>query len=166
MPWIAEPHLRSPAEEVTVAEQEAYISLSPDIQELLSDNGTSIEELLALEHVDVRVELRTDPAASAGDQDKELVILLLGTAAIIAAVTPLLSRVIARISNRRLVITEKVLLPVQDADGNVIRDRTGEPLLYWADRHKLMEKSRGDHERTSAKVSGPISLELQLESSQ
>jgi ssDNA-binding replication factor A large subunit len=55
----------------------------------------------------------------------------LASAAVVAAATPILRELIRTLSGRETAIRERRLVPVEDSAGEVLRDETGEPTLYW-----------------------------------
>jgi len=42
---------------------------------------------------------------------------------------------------------EVVLVPVEDSDGNVIKDASGEPVMNWIKRSKILESTRDQNQQ-------------------
>jgi hypothetical protein len=146
-------------------QRELVVYASPEVEELLADNEIDLVELLRSEGLEVSRGSATEgiPVAEAGL--KEPVTILLASAAVIASLTPIISRVISSLSHRRVVTKERLLVPVEDSIGNIVRDSGGNPLLHWVDRTRLLESAAKPSDRTSLKVDSPIGLTINFEAS-
>ena len=60
--------------------QQMYILFSPEIEELLADNQTSIGELLKREGVDVKEVFAKDPAKAPDSMERDAVLILFSDA--------------------------------------------------------------------------------------
>lgn len=110
--------------------EQIYVFLSPEVQQVLLDHETDIEELLRRADSVATVATGSDPAADSTGK-KEPAIILLASAAVIAAATPLLREVIQALAGRHTVLTERRLVAVLDGDGKVVRGSNGDPVLHW-----------------------------------
>jgi hypothetical protein len=122
-------------------QQPIFIFASPDIQEILTDNQISIADILRQKGFDVSEGFAKDPAQGAGSGYKDAATVILASAALVAAFTPIISQVISTLAHRAVLVREMTLLPVVDDKGNVVRDASGEPKLYWAPHTRLVEST-------------------------
>lgn len=139
-----------------------HVHSSTEIEEALADNGVTIADLLAQQGVPLETEVGSDPA-SGDDGNKEAVTIILATAGLVMAATPLLKRGIRPLVHKSVVATERVLVPVEDSQGNVVRDAEGQPVLRWIDRSRLIESAASDPNQ-KIEISG-FGIELKLEES-
>jgi hypothetical protein len=116
-----------------------FIFASPEIQEILADNRIGIGDILRQEGFDVSESFAQDPAEAAGSGYKDAATVILASAALIAMLTPIISKVISTLAHRAVLVREMELLPVVDEQGDVVRDASGEPTLYWAPRARVVE---------------------------
>jgi hypothetical protein len=115
--------------------------LSPEIEAFLAANNLDLGELVRSRGVDVRKRLGSDPANPSGGE-KELLTVLVGSAVLIATITPILVEVIQQLSGRSAVVVERHLRAVEDSSGNVVRDKDSQPILHWVEVPRLIEPSR------------------------
>jgi hypothetical protein len=99
----------------------------------------------------------------AADGTKDPVAILVATSTVIASLTPALLKIITVLTRRPVVVKEWIAIPVETSSGGVVRDDSGAPILYWAERHRLLE-SAGPEGRITAKVSGPLGLSVEIDS--
>lgn len=125
--------------------EELFVFASTEIETILAENQTSLADLLKREGYDVEKAVREDPASiDSEDKTREITTVLLASAAVIAALTPIVIQVIKSLTyNKDVVVHEKVLVPIEDSAGNVVRDASGEPLLKWEERSKILESTSG-----------------------
>jgi hypothetical protein len=113
-------------------EDNVVLFLSPEVNRFFSENGFDAQELIQKTNQPVTVHLGENPAFGTSGK-KEPVTILLASAAVIAATTPLLRDLIHELSGREAVVRERRLVPVEDSAGNVIRESNGEARLHWVD---------------------------------
>ncbi len=142
-----------------------FISLSPEIEELLFDNQVDLVELLQQEGMDVRQEFAKDPTADANSGYKDATRVIWASAALVLSITPLLSNSISALSHKTVLVKEKVLVPVEDSSGNVVRDSFGEPMLHWLERSRFLESSEEMPSSSKISLKGPLRLEITYEDS-
>src|SRR5947209_2235992 len=75
------------------SEQKVFLFVDPEIQQLLADNRTDLPTLLKDEGLQFHTGYTQDPAVSDTGK-KDIVTTLLATSAVIASLTPTLSRII------------------------------------------------------------------------
>ena len=140
-----------------------YIYPSPEIQELLADNNINLADLLKQEGVDITSRLGTDPT---GDKhSKDSTTILMASAAVALALTPILYKVINALTHKTVVVRELVLVPVEDSQGNILKDDDGVPILHWERRTRLLESREAKQEDTSMSLKAPLGFELTFSSS-
>jgi hypothetical protein len=135
-------------------QQEVFVFLSPEIQELLADNQTDLVDLLRQEGVDVRSGFVQDPSSSSDAGHKEPVTVILASAALVLALTPLLTKLIEALSHEAVIVTEQVLVPVEDSQGQIVRDKEGQPVLHWVERNRVVESAARPSEETAVDIKG------------
>lgn len=137
-----------------------FFFLSPDIEELLVDNEIDLIELLQQEGIEVNQDFVKDPTTDAKSGHKDVTTVILASAALVLAITPIISKVIAALSHKKVVIKELVCVPVEDSGGNVVRDSSGEPILQWVERARILESSKEMRSDTQISLKGPVGLEV------
>lgn len=145
-------------------EHEVFLFPSPEVQALLADNGTDLVELLKREGVEVRRGFATDPAASAASGHKDPATVIIASAALVAALTPILSQALAALTHKTLVVREEVIVPVEDSKGNVVRDANGQPLVHWVARDVIRESSM-QPDGYDISIKGPLGIAIEMKSS-
>ena len=123
---------------------EAFIFASPEIEQLLADNGVSFDEALRREGYDVSKGASSDPASDAEVGTRAVATTILASAAVIAALTPVLLKIIESLTYKGAIVHDTVLVPVEDSSGNVVTDSSGEPKLQWVRKAEFLESSRGN----------------------
>ncbi len=145
-------------------QEELFVFASPDIEAIFTENGTSIVDLLKREGYEVEQGAKQDPAkAASGDSTREIATTILASAALVAALTPLILKVIQSLTYKDIVVHEMVLIPVEDSTGNVVEDIYGKPVLQWVKRSKLLESTR---EKTQQEIKvKALGFEIQIKNS-
>lgn len=139
---------------------ELFIFISPEVQELLVDNQIDLVELLKQEGLEVAKGFSKDPTASADSTQKDPTGIILATSALVLAITPLISKILTALSRRSIVTRELVCIPVEDSRGNIVRDSSGEPLLQWVERSRILDQSEQLQSASSILLKGPAGLEI------
>jgi len=140
-----------------------YVIFSEEVKTYLADNNIQLNELLRKAGQN-EISVVSDPAAPEGT--REPVTILLGAAAVVAASTPILARLIESITNRPVIVKDYDLVPAADQKGHVLLRQSGDPILYWRERTRLIEsKSRTTTEqKITAKAIGGIEIGFQHKS--
>jgi hypothetical protein len=110
-----------------------YIILTPDLERTLAENEIDLNELVRQAAPNVPIEMGQDPVASAAGE-KELVTILLASAAVIGALTPTLKELIRAATNRAIVATDLTPVALLDGRGKPILRADGEPAFAWAQK--------------------------------
>jgi hypothetical protein len=130
------------------SKEELFVFTSPDIEAIFTENETNLADLLKREGCDVEQGFGKDLAkASSGDSTREIATTILASAALVAALTPIVLKVLQSLTYKDGVVHEVVLVPVEDSDGNVIKDASGEPVMNWIKRSKILESTRDQNQQ-------------------
>lgn len=120
-------------------QERVFLFLSPDINRFLTDNDIRPADLISRTGQPIVVDVAGDPATAAAGQ-KDPTTVLIASAAVLAAATPLLLALIRNLTGRDPVVRERRLVPVLDATGGIVRDSKNEPILHWVDEVKQVIK--------------------------
>ena len=115
-----------------MGQNETFLFLAPDLERFLLKNDLDAAAIVRKCNQQVDVSFGTNPASDV-DGQKEPVTIILASAAVIAALTPILRELIRNLSGRDVVIRERRLVPVEDSKGAVVHDASGTPILHWVD---------------------------------
>jgi hypothetical protein len=113
-----------------MAQEETFLFLAPEVERFFSKNEIDINQLLKKSGQKIEIRLGHNPEKPGA---KEPVTILFASAAVIAALTPILRDLIRNLSGQNVVVRERRLLPVEDSKGNAVRDASGAPILKWVD---------------------------------
>jgi hypothetical protein len=150
-----------------MVQQEIILDLPAEAQGLLADNG--VELISALRDAGLNVKRGSFPTGvpfPEGGKEPVLTILAIGVT------VPLVAAGIAKIldalgRNRKFLVTERRLTPVETSDGRPLRDANGDPVLFWSERTQLLEATQTAQDRSSTDFSyrmGPILLKFSASS--
>lgn len=118
----------------------------PELHRFLVNNNVDLGELLRDRGYDVKGEKGGDPTASG---TKDVVSIILASAALSAVLQPVLKRIIEGIVNRPVRVTEMVPVQVQNASSEAGQS-SEEPQFVWTERTKLLEHTK---DRETVKLS-------------
>lgn len=122
-----------------------YLELPSEFQQLLSDNGITVERILRDENIDARVSFGILPTAQdATVRSKEPVLIILASAAAVLAVGSAISQVIHALYRKPYLVEVCELIEQTDAAGNVILDTGGKPSLIQVKKYDLLEPRKED----------------------
>jgi hypothetical protein len=117
-----------------------YLDLPADAQALLEDNHISLEDELAAQGVDAAVSYEPLPyGGENGARDKELVLVILASAAAVVAVGHVVQQIIYTLDRRPRYVEVENLEEVRDEAGRVITDAAGQPVFKPVKRYQLLE---------------------------
>ncbi len=145
-------------------QQKLFVFASPEIQLLLADNQVDLADLLKKEGISVSQGLAQDPAISNASIHKDPATVIFASAALALSLTPIITKVIAALSHKSVVVHELILIPVEDSEGNIVYDQAGQPILRWVRRTRIVESSEQPHEAMSISLKGPFGWEIQYSS--
>ncbi|MBB4232166.1 hypothetical protein [Rhizobium mongolense] len=109
---------------------EQYLFFSSDILRKLHANNLSPADVLKKAGVH-DLKAVSDPAVKAGHRD--VMSILIGSSIAVAAATPLITRVLATLINKPVIVYKRELKPALDGRGEVIRDNDGQPIFVWSE---------------------------------
>jgi hypothetical protein len=121
------------------AQSTVVISLPQEAQGLLAEN--SIDLIAQLRKDGLNISREPLPAGiPAPETGKEVLLTLVA----IGITFPMIASGIARIldalgRNRKFLVTECELMPVLDGAGKPLKHAGGEPVMYWAEKQRLVE---------------------------
>jgi hypothetical protein len=95
--------------------------------------------LLRSEGISTTLAFAQNPVIDEGSNQKDPAIVILASAALVISLTPILSRVLASLSRKPVLIKDKALVPVEDSSGNILTNAKGEPILRLEDRSRYVE---------------------------
>lgn len=114
------------------------VTLPSAVQALLAENDVDLATALRADGLEV--ERAALPTGAPAPEGKE-VVLVLAAAGLGAA---LLSNGIVKIldaigRNKKFLVTEHELVPALDKKGKPVKDKSGEPVMYWKAKKRLIE---------------------------
>ena len=125
-----------------------YLELSDELQEVLNDNGISIEDILEQEGIEADVTYGVMPTqAEEGARSKDVVTIILVSSALVLAISVAISNVLSTLYRKPIHVVEDDVIVLQDAKGKVLKDKEGNPLVERVKRHKLLEPRAADREQ-------------------
>jgi hypothetical protein len=117
----------------------AYIVFSRPVRQALGEAGIDLNDILKQATAQGRSEetgaarLAPDPTAAAGSRALDPVTIV-ASAALIAALTPAVVRIVEAALRRRSVTRERELVPLIDAKGKPALGPDGQPIMVWRER--------------------------------
>jgi hypothetical protein len=137
---------------------EVYLFVDPEIERLLADNHTDLIALLQRQGVEV--ERSAAPSTPTERGHKEPATIILASAALITALTPVIRKILSNLSRKDPVIVEELVPePVEDSRGIPVRDAAGNPTIRWVSRNRIIEPAT-DKEAESYSISGPLGIRI------
>lgn len=147
-------------------QERIFISMSPEVQELLADNGIDLVTELRREIPEVRKDYAPDPASAGESRTKDPVLIILASAAAFAAVSMGITKIVDALArNKKVVVTARKLVPIPGPSGEVVRDKDGQPILQWVEETRIVEAQRKVQDKSKLDVS-ILGLTIKLESNQ
>jgi hypothetical protein len=147
-------------------QQHVFLIPSPEVQELLADNEISLVDILQQEGVAIEHTAAPHPTAGPDTGHKEPVTVIFASAALVAALTPTILRIIGALTHKQVVVVAEDLVPVEDSKGNVVRDASGDPILVPKTRTEIIESSRAARDTTTVDLKGPMQISISLKTEQ
>lgn len=141
-----------------------YISFDPEIEALIADNFIDLGAALRQAGHDVKIEHTSLPGGRGASTTKEPATVLIATAAVILAATPVIHQIIQSVSRRPIVLKQRRLIPVEDSKGNVILGTDGQPVLQWVEVTDVKASSTTPADQQTVAVEGPLGIRISYES--
>lgn len=144
--------------DVSSSDSMQYLFFSPELPRLLHDNGMTAEEFL-LRAGAAELKATSDPAAASGT--REALTIFMGSAALVAAATPLIVKSLKAFLNRPVVHVERELIPVTDGHGDFRRGPGGSIIHQWRERPVLLAPAAQQSEKTQTTIKG-LGIEIKV----
>jgi hypothetical protein len=127
-----------------------YVFLSAEATQALADNGTTLSELLAKrEGLQVQETWGIDPTNSHTSSTRDAATILIATSALVAALTPAITRAIEALTGGRTMVKEMTLEPAPAADPSAA-GFSAPKILRWVERPL----------NTELTIKGPLGIEI------
>lgn len=149
-------------------QEKFYISMSPEVEALITENGIDIVDELQNQNIEVKKIYASDPVIQTTNEEsktRDVTLAILASAAAISTISWSIAKILDAIGrNKKIVVTEKVTVPVTDDKGNIIKNKKGEPILRWVDRTRMIEATQTEQDRSGLKISlgGEKGLHIEL----
>jgi hypothetical protein len=137
-----------------VTESSFVITLPPDAQRQLADNGVDI--VVALKESGLAVRRAPIPkGVPAVEGTKEVILAIVGIGVTASLIATGITKVLDALGrNKKYLVSQKKLVPVLDGKGTPVKDAKGEPVMYWASETQLLEAKQ------TAQGAGRIAVEV------
>jgi hypothetical protein len=130
---------------VSEAQTQIYLELPAEIQQLLNDNGLSVDEILRQQNVSAEVTYGVLPdEPEVGVRSKDPAMIILASAAAALAVGLAISRVLHTLQRQPQLVEYYELVELKDAKGNVLLDKKGKPQLKRVKKYEILEPRKED----------------------
>jgi hypothetical protein len=117
-------------------EGQACIGFDTETRRLLLETGVSLEHIVR--HANIEgLAIGADPAPP--PNAKDVFTVLVGSAAVIAAATPVILQLIERLTLKPVIVDEIETETVRDSSGDVVCDAKGRPVLVKHRRKVLLQ---------------------------
>jgi hypothetical protein len=144
-----------------VATESKYIILSADVQRLLSENNVGLNDILAQAALGPNEVREVFDPATPELGAKEVVTIILASAAAVAVLTPLLTKVVRLYTHRPIVVEDTELVPTYDKQGKPLIHPSGDPVLHWQRKKRLLEPQQ-NNQQSKATIKG-FGIEIKVE---
>lgn len=146
-------------------QQTLVIELPDEANQLLAENGVDLIAALCESGINVTRSPSTPPfPAKTGGKEVALTIVAVGVAATLVAAG--IAKILDALGrNRKVVVTELVLVPVVDGSGKPVHDAAGQPVMFWAEKTRLIDAKQTTQDKgILALEAGPKLLKFSLKS--
>jgi hypothetical protein len=146
---------------MTDTQTQIYLELSPELQQLLNDNGLSVDEILREKNVSAEVTYGVLPdEPEAGARSKDPVMIILASAAVALAIGTAISEVLRTLQRQPQLVEYYELVELKDVTGNVLLDKKGKPQLKRVKKCELLEPGKQDSNRSFSVGLGPLVIKF------
>lgn len=132
-------------------DQASFLMIGRDLEALLQANGLTFQQVLASAKATDLTPV-SDPGVVEGT--REIATIMMASAALIAAATPLIVNSFKAMTQRPVVVKEMELVPLLDGNGHAVTGATGEPVVTWREKHVLLEPKQETSPRAEVKGYG------------
>lgn len=117
-----------------------YIEFSDEIKQLIQDNAINFSAIFHDENIEVDISHDYPPYANQNNErSKDLVLVILASSAAVLSVGAAVSQIIRSVYRKPYMVQYSELEEIRDANGNVIIDKDGYPILKPTTRYELLE---------------------------
>lgn len=117
-----------------------FLDIAPESQQLLSDNGISVAEILRERNIPAEVTYGILPDQSAGEaRSKDPALTILASSAAVMGISLAISQVFRTLQRKAQLVQYYELVELKDATGNLLLDNMGKPQLKRVKKHELLE---------------------------
>jgi hypothetical protein len=141
-----------------------YIEFDPQIEALLADNHIDIASVLRGAGLDIRLDRTAQPVNAVSSSTKDPATVLIASAAVLLAATPILREIIQSIARRPIVVKQRKLVPVEDSKGQVMVGKNNQPILHWVDVTEVSTQTNPSSDQQTVNVKGPLGIQISYES--
>lgn len=138
------------------------VSLSKEVMELFADNGLDLFEELQKEVPNISKDNKLDPTVDEDNLSRDITLVILASSVAFYTISMGIEKIINAISNKPSKIKKQRLVPVTDPKGNLVLDRTGEPILHWIDEAEIVEPKKAVEEEGKSTITW-LGLKVDLE---
>jgi len=132
------------------AKIEIYIFLPSEVNQALADNQTTLADLLRRnEGLEVEEGNAIDPAVNL-PESRDVATILIASSALVAALTPALTRVIEALTGGKTLVKEMLLEPASGGDLPISAAATPGHVMRWTERPLNSELT----------IKGPLGIEV------
>lgn len=144
-----------------MVENPIYLDLSDDVQQLLSDNRISIEDILRRENIAADISYAVMPfETEAGARSKDVVTVILASSAAALLISYAISKVLSEIAGMPHYVKISVPEEVRDANNNVLLDQDGKPIFKLVEKYKILEPRASVHQDETSLKFGPVVISV------
>jgi len=125
-----------------------YIELSDEIQQVISENQIDLTTILQNEGIDATTQYEVPAyAGEEGGRSRDLTpfVMLAGSGLLLAAGVAI-SKILSTLWNKPHLIEYWEEEAWRDADGKILTDKKGKPLVHLVKRYELLEPRKQDSE--------------------
>lgn len=133
-----------------------YVIFSEKLMQVLQANSLSPADVLRRAGVS---DLNSVPDPTHKEGQRDAFTLLLGSAAVVAAATPLIVRVLDLVVNRPVVIKNRELKPALDGNGDAVRDGKGQIVMTWSEA-STVDRGPASPKQTTKIVASAKAIEI------
>ena len=125
-----------------------YLELSDAIEQLLSENRITIEDILLTENIDAEVTYGVLPyQLEEGVRDKKLIPIIITSSAAVLSISFAVSTILTTIYNKPYLVEFNEIQEIRDEKGKVILNSDGIPIFKTVKKHELLEPRKEDTDK-------------------
>lgn len=135
-----------------------YISLSPEIVEILVDNEVDVYQTLKTNIPEIINVSGEKGIVGEENHTRDISLIILASSASFFIISQgIVSIINALGNNKKIAVVEKTLIPVENSRGEIVNNSDGKPLLQWQEKTRLVESKLKNYNESKIKA---LSFEL------